>query len=181
MPHSGAVLAAEGPVLTVRLTFLYEADIAGGAAGQFAAEINPSLHVFATHGLGVLHHKSDDDGIIVVTTADLAKQSTGVNPRTPDLEEAKPVPLVIELPFNPAAAQYVKLDEERLWALPGGAATADYALPDANGQWPVPADASISFNAYVQTATQHGQHCRTRAGGIPIRGPGRRRAVPGRR
>ena len=168
VPHAGAVLATEGPVLTVRLTFLYEADVAGGSAGQFAAEINPSLHVFATHGLGVLNHTSDDDGVVVVSTADVVKQSgaspSGASPRTPDSDEKQPVPLVVEIPFNPAAAQYAKLDQDRLWALPGGQSAVGYRLPNAQGQWPVPADASISFNAYAQTATQHGQVCRTRAG-----------------
>lgn len=137
--------------MKLRLTFQYEADIAGGKPGQFAGEFNPSLHVFTTHGLGVTDPNGPDDGVVVVSPSLLAKQSD---------KQA----ITIDLPFNPAGYQYAKLSAQRLWALPGAHSTKSAVLPDAKYRWSIPADASVSFNSYVQTATQHGQMCRTRAG-----------------
>ena len=154
VPHSNAVLASgkDRDVMTLRVRFSYEPDLAGGSRGQYASEMSPVLHVFATHGLGVMQHDGPDDGVVVVSATHIDAQQAGQRH------------LIVNVPFNPAAAQYGKLQADALWALPGAAARTTYALPDGRGVWPVPADASISFNAYAETATQHGQACRTRAG-----------------
>jgi len=72
--------------------------------------------------------------------------------------------LCVDVPFNPAAAQFTKTQDEATWALPGARGRRSFDVPDERGRWLVPADASVAFNAYAETATQHGQLCRTRAG-----------------
>jgi hypothetical protein len=72
--------------------------------------------------------------------------------------------LVVDLAFSPAGYQHARLDAARDWALPGARARAEYELPDARGRWLVPADATVSFSARAETATQPGQVCSTRAG-----------------
>jgi len=146
------IIMSSSSFLTLRVHFNYEADLAGGKAGQYASELDPTLHVFATHGLGVLRPDSPSDGIVVVPTSVLAAQTTAGQA------------IVIDVPLNPAAVQYVRVAEDRLWALPGARSTQPVELPRNLRQWTVPADASLAFYAYAQTSTQHGQACRTRAG-----------------
>jgi len=136
----------------LRVTFQYEADVAGGRAGEYASELNPVMHVFATHGLGISSPDDPDDGIVVISTGDLAKSAKET--------------VTVDVPFNPAASQYARIASDANWALPGAHAGKSAEIPPADKpfQWPVPADASVSFNAYVETATQTGQSCRTRAG-----------------
>jgi hypothetical protein len=143
-----SALGAGKTALSWRLYFTYEADLAGGAEHEFASERAPVLHIFATQGLGVIDADGDDDGVVVVDTSTLAAQHE----------------IVVDVPFNPAGAQHARLDADRLWALPGARSRDALVPPDARGRSPVPADATISFNAYAETATQHGQACRTRAG-----------------
>jgi hypothetical protein len=69
-----SALAAGKPALALRLHFNYEADLAGGERHRFASEINPTLHIFAAQGAGILDPASDDDGVTVVDTAALASQ-----------------------------------------------------------------------------------------------------------
>ena len=160
--------AAGKTAMALRIHFNYEADLAGGYEHQYASEIAPSLHVFATHELGVLSYQSADDGVLVVSPQALAEQVVAVtaanNAATAADKSAAMRVLTIDVPFNPAAAQHAKLSEHNLWALPGARSRTDYTVPDDKGRWVLPADASISFNAYAETATQNGQLCRTRAG-----------------
>lgn len=70
-----------------------------------------------------------------------------------------PGELVVDIPFNPHGTNRTSAS-----ALLPGARASRAAVVDAQGRPFIPADATVSFNAYAETATHAGQLCRTRAG-----------------
>ena len=85
-----AALARGAEPLSLRVHFNYEPDLAGGREHEYASELAPVLHVFATHGLGVLERDADDDGVVVVPTSALEAQ---VAAPPPGAVQSKELPL----------------------------------------------------------------------------------------
>jgi len=112
------------------------------------------------------HHKSNHEQLSeylplkVSSAAPSSKAALSGVKQTPTMRE-----IVVDVPFNPAGAQYAKLDPEAVaFSLPGSRARRPFVPVDAQGRHTIPADATVSFNVYAETATHAGQLCRARAG-----------------